>query len=89
MDLSNSFGDNDGQVVDRDDHDEGNSMAAIVGAPKRTNAKTSVNSEQEMRQLFIANKHRTLAEVAVELHGNDRGPNSERTRQLFGMLWYA
>jgi regulatory factor X, other len=43
----------------------------------------------EMRQLFHTNKHRTLPEVARELHGNERGPQSERARQVFAMLWYV
>lgn len=76
----------DSQMVDADDDD---SMAAIVGAPKPNASRSSANNELEMRQLFGANRHRKLQEVAGELHGDERGPNSERTRQVFAMLWYA
>ncbi len=33
-------------------------------------SRTSANNEQEMRQLFVSNKHHNLQEVAQELHGN-------------------
>lgn len=67
----------------------GNSMAAVVGAPKQTNTRSSANNELEMRQLFQGNRHRSLQDVAHEIQGNDQGPNYERSRQLFGMLWYV
>jgi regulatory factor X, other len=41
----------------------------------------------EMRQLFHTNKHRSLQDISAELHGNERGPNSERNRQMFAMIW--
>ncbi|EPE09728.1 rfx dna-binding domain-containing protein [Ophiostoma piceae UAMH 11346] len=83
------FGDLDSQMVlDRDANDEGDSSLAVglpVNAPKPP--RSSANNELEMRQLFTANKCRSLQDVAEELHGNERGPNSERTRQVFAMLW--
>lgn len=69
-----------------DEQDEADSVAGTNGAPKKA-AKSSAANELEMRQLFNNNKHRTLPEVATELHGNERGPQSERTRQVFAMLW--
>ncbi len=73
--------------MDRDGNDDGDSVAGAHGASKPS--RSSANNELEMRQLFHANRHRNLQEVATELHGNERGPNSERTRQVFAMLWYA
>ncbi|KAK2070768.1 hypothetical protein P8C59_005238 [Phyllachora maydis] len=80
-----SFAD-DSQLMDRDGHDDGDSFVGMPGAIK-TGSRTSANNETEMRQLFTLNRHRTLGDVAEELHGNERGPNSERTRQIFAMLW--
>ena len=82
-----SFAD-DSQMMDRDGNDDNESF---VGGPgnSKPGSRSSANNELEMRQLFTANKHRNLVEVAEELHGNERGPNSERTRQVFAMLWYA
>jgi regulatory factor X, other len=79
-----SFTDPDSQMLDREDNEDGDSVA---GVPKPASSRSSANNELEMRQLFNANRHRSLPEIAGELHGNDRGPNSERTRQVFAMLW--
>lgn len=75
----------DSQMLDRDG-EEGDSFAGAPGNGKPAN-KSSANNEFEMRQLFGAHRHRSLQDVAEELHGNERGPNSERTRQVFAMLW--
>ncbi|KAK2590928.1 hypothetical protein QQS21_011389 [Conoideocrella luteorostrata] len=77
----------DSQMLDRDDNEDGDSIHGPVGAAKPATARSSANNELEMRQLFTANRHRHLQDVAGELHGNERGPNSERTRQVFAMLW--
>ncbi|KAI1661221.1 hypothetical protein F4813DRAFT_378841 [Daldinia decipiens] len=82
-----SFTDADSQMMDRDEADEVDSLAGRPRGSKPPSSRTSANNELEMRQLFQANKSRTLADVAKELHGNERGPNSERARQIFAMLW--
>ncbi|TDZ32269.1 Transcriptional regulator RFX1 [Colletotrichum spinosum] len=82
--ANNSFTD-DSQLMDRDE--DGDSMAGAMAMQKSSSARSSANNELEMRHLFNANKHRGLQDVAKELHGNERGPNSERTRQVFAMLW--
>ncbi|KAI1391458.1 uncharacterized protein F4822DRAFT_427308 [Hypoxylon trugodes] len=84
-----SFTDADSQMLDRDEGDEADSAAGPSAGSKPTSSRTSANNELEMRQLFQSNKHRTLGDVATELHGNERGPNSERARQIFAMLWIS
>ena len=71
-----------------DELDEVDSLAGTSGPAKKA-SKSSAANELEMRQLFQANKHRSLPEVATELHGNERGPQSERQRQVFAMLWFV
>ncbi|KAK0719617.1 RFX DNA-binding domain-containing protein [Lasiosphaeris hirsuta] len=83
--AGNSFAD-DSQMMDRDGNDDADSFVGMPGNTK-PGSRSSANNEMEMRQLFTANKHRHLQDVAEELHGNERGPNSERTRQVFAMLW--
>lgn len=86
--ADNSFAELDSQIaLERDPNEERDSSLALAGPPKPS--RSSANNELEMRQLFNANQSRSLQEVAEELHGNERGPNSERTRQVFAMLWYA
>ncbi|KAK4192977.1 transcriptional regulator RFX1 [Podospora australis] len=75
----------DSQLLDRDGNEDGDFGG--LPAPAKTGSRSSANNEMEMRQLFQASKHRSLQDVAEELHGNERGPNSERTRQVFAMLW--
>ena len=83
-----SFTEGDSQMLDRDSNEDGDSMTGAAGAVKST-ARSSANNELEMRHLYSTNRHRSLQDVARELHGNERGPNSERTRQVFAMLWYV
>ncbi|KAI1422203.1 RFX DNA-binding domain-containing protein [Xylaria sp. FL1777] len=84
-----SFTDADSQMMmERDDPDESD----VVEAPrpagqKPVSGRASANNELEMRQLYQSSRHRKLEDVAKELHGNERGPNSERARQVFAMLW--
>ena len=84
-----SFTEGDSQMMDRDENEDGDSMSGPAGVGKPGATRSSANNELEMRQLFTANRHRDLQDVAGELHGNERGPNSERTRQVFAMLWYV
>lgn len=87
--YNTTFGEGDSQMLDgrSDEQDEVDSMAG--GGPAKKPSKSSAANELEMRQLFHTNKHRSLPEVAAELHGNERGPQSERQRQVFAMLWYV
>ena len=82
-----SFAEDDSPLLEgrSDEQDDVDSVNGNGGHKK--SGKSSAANEMEMRQLFQSNKHRTLPEVAKELHGNERGPNSERTRQVFAMLW--
>ncbi|KAI9049151.1 hypothetical protein LZ554_006999 [Drepanopeziza brunnea f. sp. 'monogermtubi'] len=81
-----NYGEVDNQLMEArsDEQDEAESM---VGGNAKKTSKSSAANELEMRQLFQANKHRSLPEIATELHGNERGPQSERQRQVFAMLW--
>lgn len=71
--------------MDRNDSPAPDSGLDLGNAVGRQRSNT--NNDQEMRELFTRNNHRSLQDVAKELHGNERGPSSERSRQLFAMLW--
>lgn len=82
-----AFTDHDSQMMDAKN---GDMMEVTTSQPvvlKPAASRSSANNEREMQQLFMANKHRSLQDIARELHGNERGPNSERQRQVFAMLW--
>jgi regulatory factor X, other len=86
--LGANYGEADSQMLEgrSDEQDEVDSLPG-GGGPAKKASKSSAANELEMRQLFQSNKHRSLPEVAMELHGNERGPQSERQRQVFAMLW--
>ncbi|PQE16629.1 cephalosporin c regulator 1 protein [Rutstroemia sp. NJR-2017a BBW] len=83
-----AYGDGDSQVLEgrSDEQDDADSLGGANGATKKP-SKSSAANELEMRQLFQSNKHRSLQDVASELLQNERGPQSERQRQVFAMLW--
>jgi regulatory factor X len=82
-----NYGEGDSQLLEgrSDEQDE---VESLAGGPAKKASKSSAANELEMRQLFHSNKHRSLPDIAAELHGNERGPQSERQRQVFAMLWY-
>jgi regulatory factor X len=87
-DVYAQYGEGDSQIMEgrSDEQDDVDSVLGGNGASKKP-LKSSAANELEMRQLFHQNKHRTLPDIAAELHGNERGPNSERQRQAFAMIW--
>lgn len=87
MSAHSSFMDMDSHSIDRDDQMDGDSITGAAGTRKGT--RSSANNELEMRQLYMQNKDRDLTDIARELQGNERGPQSERQRQAFAMLWIA
>ncbi|KAA8572475.1 hypothetical protein MFRU_003g03020 [Monilinia fructicola] len=86
--YAQNYGEGDNQIIEgrSDEQDEVDSLAGTAGTTKKPSRSSAAN-ELEMRQLFHSNKHRTLQEVAAELLLNERGPQSERQRQVFAMLW--
>jgi regulatory factor X len=86
--FTGNYGEGDSQMLEgrSDEQDEVDSQVG-AGGPAKKASKSSAANELEMRQLFQSNKHRSLPEVAKELHGNERGPQSERQRQVFAMIW--
>lgn len=82
-----SFGEGDSHLIDRSDEQEDADSVPGAAGPSKKVSKASAQNELEMKQLFQSNKHRSLPEVATELHGNERGPQSERQRQVFAMIW--
>lgn len=63
------------------------SMGGKVASGKSSRKKSNANNDGEMRDLFQTNRSRPLDDVAKDLRGNERGPQAERKRQLYAMLW--
>ena len=54
---------------------------------KKKGSASSIANDNELRKLFAANKDRNLNDVAASVLANERGPKSEKTKQIFAMNW--
>lgn len=60
----------------------------VTGETKRKKGSaSSIANDQELRRLFAENNHRDLKDVASAVLANERGPKSEKTKQIFAMNW--
>jgi regulatory factor X len=57
------------------------------GSKRKKGASASQANDVELRRLFKANEHRDLRDVAMEVLKDNKGPKSEKAKQVFGMLW--
>jgi regulatory factor X len=56
---------------------------------KKGSMSGSATNDRELRQLLNQNEGRNLKDVAAEVIQNDRTSKSEKSKQLFAMLWYV
>lgn len=54
---------------------------------KKKGSASSLANDIELRRLFRENQGRSLKDVAAQVLANERGPRSEKTKQIFAMLW--
>lgn len=54
---------------------------------KKKGSASSLANDIELRRLFRENEGRSLKDVATQVLANERGPKSEKTKQIFAMLW--
>ena len=66
-------------------------MAAIKADPeaKRPRVSTGHTNENELKDMLQKNISRPLDQVADEVIANERTSSSEKSKQLFAMLWYV
>ncbi|KAI9799690.1 MAG: hypothetical protein M1825_004425 [Sarcosagium campestre] len=89
-----AFGETDSQMFDHDADGQGRATPD-PGIETRGNVKPSrkgsstATNDLELKRLFRENQHRSLQEIAGQLGAADRGPQSEKTRQIFAMLWLS
>lgn len=57
-----------------------------AGKKKKGSASSAAN-DMELRRLFAEHRGRPLKDVAAEVIVHERGPKSEKTKQIFAMLW--
>lgn len=89
MNHNHSF-DGQGQQLVMTFNDEQTQDDAGAGAGetrKKKGSASSIANDNELRKLFAANKDRDLDDVAASVLANERGPKSEKTKQIFAMNW--
>ena len=57
------------------------------GSKRKKGSASSQANDIELRRLYRENQGRDLHEVALQVIRDDKGPKSEKTKQIFGMLW--
>ena len=67
---------------------DGSQDNAGAGEPKvKKGSASSIANDQELKRLYQENKTRTLRDVAESVLQEERGPKSEKTKQIFAMIW--
>ncbi len=61
--------------------------AGLGNLKKKKGSASSIANDQELRRLYQDNKTRTLRDVADSVLQEERGPRSEKTKQIFAMIW--
>lgn len=61
--------------------------AAGDGTKRKKGSASSQANDVELRRLFRENKHKSLKDVATQVLKDEKGPKSEKTKQIFGMIW--
>jgi hypothetical protein len=56
---------------------------------RRPRVSTGQTNERELKEMLDKNNHRSLEEVADEVIATERTSSSEKSKQLFAMLWYV
>ncbi len=67
--------------------DEAQDDPAAGEGKKKKGSASSIANDLELRRLFRENQGRSLKDVAAQVLANERGPKSEKTKQIFAMLW--
>ena len=74
------------------EHANGEQVIGDNGATdgrKKKGSASSIANDIELKKLFRENVGRSLKDVAAQVLANERGPRSEKTKQIFAMLWWV
>ena len=87
MNHNQSFDGQGRQSVMRFNDEQTQDDAGAGETRKKKGSASSIANDNELRKLFAANKDRDLNDVAASVLANERGPKSEKTKQIFAMNW--
>lgn len=79
--------DGDSQGFEHTNGEQGVGDNGMTDGRKKKGSASSIANDLELKKLFRENVGRSLKDVATQVLANDRGPRSEKTKQIFAMLW--
>ncbi|KAI4208055.1 MAG: hypothetical protein LQ346_000219 [Caloplaca aetnensis] len=79
--------DGDSQGFEHPNGDQGIGESGATEVRKKKGNASTIANDIELKKLFRENVGRSLHEVAAQVLANERGPRSEKTKQIFAMLW--
>lgn len=82
-----SFDGKENQSLENVNEEQPQDDAATGEGRKKKGSASSIANDLELRRLFRENQGRSLKDVAAQVLANERGPRSEKTKQIFAMLW--
>lgn len=88
--LTNPYHLNDGkenQPLENVNEEQAQDDTGTGEGRKKKGSASSIANDLELRRLFRENQGRLLKDVAAQVLANERGPKSEKTKQIFAMLW--
>lgn len=89
MGQYHSFDGKENQPLENVNEEQPLDDAATGEGRKKKGSASSIANDLELRRLFRENQGRSLKDVAAQVLANERGPRSEKTKQIFAMLWYS
>lgn len=87
MGQYHSFDRNEQQPLENVNEEQPQDDTATGEGRKKKGSASSIANDLELRRLFRENQGRSLKDVAAQVLANERGPRSEKTKQIFAMLW--
>ena len=87
MDHQYAFESRDSQVPTNFNDEQIQEDSGLGETRKKKGSASSIANDQELRKLFRENHDRDLKDVAAEVLVHERGPRSEKTKQIFAMNW--
>lgn len=87
MSQYNSFEGSESHILENANEEHLREHHGAGDGKKKKGSASSIANDIELRRLFRDNQGRSLKEVAAQVLANERGPKSEKTKQIFAMLW--
>ena len=87
MDRTYPFESRDSQIPTNFNDEQIQEDSGLGETRKKKGSASSIANDVELRKLFRENHDRDLKDVAAEVLVHERGPRSEKTKQIFAMNW--